>query len=78
MQVDVHDPWCDPHEASAEYGLELLAALTQNHYDAIVLAVAHREFKALGAARVRAAGKAGAVLFDVKNLFARDEVDERL
>ncbi|ODU33986.1 MAG: Vi polysaccharide biosynthesis protein VipA/TviB [Lysobacterales bacterium 69-70] len=78
MQVDVHDPWCDPHEASAEYGLELLAALPQNHYDAIVLAVAHREFKALGAARVRAAGKAGAVLFDVKNLFARDEVDERL
>ena len=78
MQVDVHDPWCDAAEAHAEYGLDLLGELPDGRYDAIVLAVAHREFKALGTARLRASGKPGAVLFDVKNLFARDEVDERL
>ncbi|HWU52269.1 MAG TPA: nucleotide sugar dehydrogenase, partial [Tahibacter sp.] len=78
MQVDVHDPWCDAAEAHAEYGLDLLGELPDGRYDAIVLAVAHREFKALGTTRLRAAGKPGAVLFDVKNLFARDEVDERL
>jgi UDP-N-acetyl-D-galactosamine dehydrogenase len=78
MQVDVHDPWCDAAEAHAEYGLDLLSELPDGRYDAIVLAVAHREFKALGTTRLRAAGKPGAVLFDVKNLFARDEVDERL
>lgn len=78
MQVDVHDPWGDPAEAQAEYGITLVPALPAAQYDAIVLAVAHREFKQMGAAQIRAAGKPGAVLFDVKNLLPREDVDERL
>ncbi|TDR44968.1 UDP-N-acetyl-D-galactosamine dehydrogenase [Tahibacter aquaticus] len=78
MQVDVYDPWGDAQQAREEYAIELLPALPQGRYDAIVLAVAHREFAQLGAAALRAAGKPDAVLFDVKNLFPRDQVDERL
>jgi UDP-N-acetyl-D-galactosamine dehydrogenase len=77
-EVEVYDPWSDAAQAHEEYGIDLLSALPDGRYDAIVLAVAHREFRALGAARIRAAGKPGAVLFDVKNVLARDEVDERL
>jgi UDP-N-acetyl-D-galactosamine dehydrogenase len=77
-EVEVYDPWSDPAQAHEEYGIDLLTELPWGRYDAIVLAVAHREFRALGATRIREAGKPGAVLFDVKNVLARDEVDERL
>ncbi|MBB5209789.1 nucleotide sugar dehydrogenase [Chiayiivirga flava] len=75
--VDVHDPWVHADEVQAEYGLALTDA-PQPGYDAIVLAVAHREFVALGAEGVRAFGKPGAVLFDVRHVLPRDAADERL
>jgi UDP-N-acetyl-D-galactosamine dehydrogenase len=77
-QVDVHDPWVDAAEAKAEYGLELVAEPARGHYDAVILAVAHRQFVALGAEGVRAFGKPGAVLFDVKQALPRHAVDDRL
>ncbi|MCQ4166182.1 nucleotide sugar dehydrogenase [Tahibacter harae] len=79
IAVDVFDPCGDAAQARAEYGLDLLPGLPRDGgYDAIVLAVAHREFAELGAARLRACGRAGAVLFDVKSLLPREDVDERL
>lgn len=78
VEVEVYDPCGDPAQARAEYGIELLDQLPVGRYDAIVLAVAHREFRERGATALRAAGRPGAVLFDVKQVFARDEVDERL
>ena len=79
IAVDVYDPWIDPAEARHEYGLEVLAGEpAAGCYDGIIAAVGHREFVAWGAARVRAFGKPGAVLFDVKGLFAKDAVDARL
>jgi UDP-N-acetyl-D-galactosamine dehydrogenase len=44
-QVDVYDPWVDPQEAQHEYGIEPVAELQAGHYDAIILAVAHRQFR---------------------------------
>jgi UDP-N-acetyl-D-galactosamine dehydrogenase len=75
---DVHDPWVNPAEALHEYGIEVLAEPPERTYDAVILAVAHREFQALGAARLRALGKPGAVLYDVKQLLPKDQVDGRL
>ena len=75
---DVHDPWVNRQEAVDEYALELIDLPTTATYDAIILAVAHRQFAELGAARLRALGQPGAVLYDVKHLFAKDEVDGRL
>ena len=76
--VDVHDPWVSAVEARHEYGLDLVPDLVDGKYDAIVLAVAHREFVELGAERIRALGKPGCVLFDVKQVLPRDAVDDRL
>ena len=76
--VDVHDPWVDPGLAHEEYGIDLVEHPEAGAYDAVVLAVAHRQFAALGVAGVRAYGKANAVLFDVKGALARTEVDGRL
>jgi UDP-N-acetyl-D-glucosamine/UDP-N-acetyl-D-galactosamine dehydrogenase len=77
-EVDIHDPRVDAAEAQREYGFELLPALGAKHYDAVILAVAHTEFVALGAAGIRALCKPGGVLFDVKHVLPRDAVDDRL
>ncbi len=76
--VHLHDPWVDPHEAHAEYGLPLIESPEAGRYDAIVLAVSHREFVQLGADGIRRLGKPGAVLFDVKRALPRAAVDDCL
>lgn len=76
--IDVWDPWIPAAEAEHEYGLRLIEAPAPDAYDGIVLAVAHREFQALGPARIRALGRAGAVLFDVKSAMPKDAADLRL
>ena len=78
LTVDVHDPWADADCARHEYGLELTPKPARQSYDGIVLAVAHREFKALGVAAIRAFGKANHVLYDIKYLFAPQDSDFRL
>ncbi|GGK07828.1 Vi polysaccharide biosynthesis UDP-N-acetylglucosamine C-6 dehydrogenase TviB [Luteimonas terricola] len=75
--VDICDPWVDVAEAKHEYGLTLCKP-DEGEYDAIVLAVGHEEFRKLGAAGIRAHGKPGAVLYDVKYVLPREAVDGRL
>jgi UDP-N-acetyl-D-galactosamine dehydrogenase len=76
--VEVWDPWIDADEARHEYGLELLGAPARGAYDAIVLAVAHSQFIALGADAIRALGTPTSVLFDVKSVLAKEASDLRL
>ncbi|MCC7258683.1 MAG: Vi polysaccharide biosynthesis UDP-N-acetylglucosamine C-6 dehydrogenase TviB [Gammaproteobacteria bacterium] len=77
--VDIHDPWADAAAVHEEYGLDLLRqAPERGHYDALVLAVAHREFRDMGAAAIRALGRPGAVLYDIKSMLPADQVDARL
>ncbi|MCL6714260.1 nucleotide sugar dehydrogenase [Pseudomonas sp. R2.Fl] len=76
--VHIHDPWVNAHEAREEYGLELIDRPEPGNYDAIVLAVSHREFIELGADGIRRLGKPGAVLFDVKRALPRATVDDSL
>ena len=76
--VEVYDPCVDAAQARHEYGLELLPQLTQKRYDAVILAVAHTQFVALGAEGIRALGKPGGVLFDVRQVLPKDAVDDRL
>lgn len=78
-QIEVWDPWVEREEALQEYGLTIeTGAPALGRYDAVIMAVAHREFATLGAERVRAFGRPGAVLFDVKGVFAKHESDGRL
>jgi len=77
-QVDVYDPWADPEEARHEYGVTPIATLQPGSYDAVILAVAHRQFRGMGTEQIRALGKANHVLFDVKGLLPANQVDDRL
>jgi len=79
VRVDIYDPWIDVEEARHEYGVECLtSAPAQGAYDAIVLAVGHQQFAALGEQGIKAFGKPGAVLFDVKGLLPLGAADGRL
>jgi UDP-N-acetyl-D-galactosamine dehydrogenase len=77
--VDVFDPWIAIADAEREYGLRPLPKLPDNaDYDGIVIAVAHPEFRAMGARGIRRLGRPGHVLFDVKSMLAKNESDGRL
>jgi len=78
-QVDVYDPWISVADAQHEYGLHCLPDMpAPGQYSAIVLAVAHQQFVALGEAGIKALGLPGAVLFDVKGMLPLDAADGRL
>ena len=78
-QVDVYDPWINVAEAQHEYGLACLAeAPAQGQYAAIVLAVGHHQFMAMGEQGIKAFGRAGAVLYDVKSILPKGSADGRL
>jgi len=76
--VDIYDPWVDKQEAEQEYNLQPIESPENNQYDAILLAVAHNEFKELSLEQIKAYGKENHVLYDVKYLLKVDEVDGRL
>jgi UDP-N-acetyl-D-galactosamine dehydrogenase len=78
-QVDLYDPHADSVEAQREYGINLLPALpSPGQYDALVIAVAHDEFKQLGISGLRNLANGRAVIYDIKGMFDKDEVDGRL
>lgn len=81
--VDVCDPWVDKSwvdkdEALNEYSIRIVNDLQDNHYDAIILAVSHREFVEMGAEAIHRLGKENHVLYDIKYVLKADEVDGRL
>ncbi len=78
LTCDVYDPLADPAEAEREYGLTLIPEPKQGVYEAIILAVAHRQFAEGGCERIRAFGRPGAILYDVKHVLPRAAVDGRL
>ena len=77
-EVDVYDPWITAEEAEHEYGIIPISKPNSGVYDAIILAVAHHQFKDMGAAAIRALGKPASVLYDLKYVLLRQESDLRL
>lgn len=76
--VEVYDPWIDPSEAEREYGIMPISAPEAGGYDAIVLAVGHRQFEAMGVEAIRALGKPQHVLYDIKSILPFGQSDLRL
>jgi len=77
--VEVFDPWVDGAEAQHECGFRLIESPAQGEYDAVILAVAHDQFRQWGGHGVRALCKPqGGVVYDVKSVLPRDAVDGRL
>ena len=78
VDVDVYDPWIEAEGAVREYGFAPNPSPAPGGYDAIVLAVAHDAFRAMGVEKIRALGKKDHVLFDLKYIFPADQSDLRL
>lgn len=78
INVDIVDPWCSNEQAQHEYGLSLTQLDKNNHYDGIIIAVGHNEFKEFGAESIRALGKESHVLYDLKYILDKEAVDLRL
>ncbi len=76
--VDVYDPWVTVEDAFHEYGITPIIEPKAGGYDAIIIAVAHHQFKDMGNAAIRALGKPNSVLYDLKYVFTAQESDLRL
>ena len=76
--VDVHDPWVDHVEAKNEYGINIVDNLEKGKYDAIILAVAHKQFTEMDIEQILEYAKNEYVLYDIKHLLPVDSVDGRL
>ena len=77
-QVDVYDPWVSSDEAIYEYGITPVDQPALAAYDAIIVAVAHRQFRDMGTDAIRTFGMPGHVLYDMKYLFPSQASDLRL
>jgi UDP-N-acetyl-D-galactosamine dehydrogenase len=76
--VEIYDPWVNPEEAFQEYGVQPISQPEKSAYDAIILAVAHRQFIELGVDTIHGFGKTEHVLYDIKSVLPKDSVDARL
>jgi len=77
-KVDIHDPWADAAECRHEYGLKMVRELKPARYDVAIVAVAHRQFRELGARGVRRLCKKNHVVYDIKHVFPAAATDGRL
>lgn len=78
LDLNIYDPWVDPKEVEHEYGLTPITQLKEHHYDAVILAVAHDEFKNMSIDDFRALAKENYVLYDLKYILDAKESDLRL
>ena len=81
ITVDVHDPWANPDEAKAYYGIELVLAPEAGAYQGIVVAVAHRQYRdraATGGIAEDLGARSGCVVYDLMSVLPRDGSDLRL
>ena len=76
--IDIYDPWIDKGLAYSEYNIKLIDKPKIHYYDAIIIAVAHNEFKALSEKQIRTYGKDKHILYDIKYLLKSSESDGRL
>jgi len=76
--VDVYDPWVNKKQVADEYKIQIIDKPLKDKYSAIVIAVAHDEFKKLSEDQIRAYGKNNHVLYDIKYLLKANETDGRL
>jgi UDP-N-acetyl-D-galactosamine dehydrogenase len=73
--IDVYDPWVSAAEAEVEYGINMIEQPQKQQYDAIILCVGHEQFRDMGADGIHQLGKPEHVLYDVKHVLQKDQVD---
>jgi len=76
--VDVYDPWVSKEEAQDEFGFCPVSILEEGSYDAVIIAVAHHQFKKMGVAKIKLLTKENHVIYDLKSILPIKAVDLRL
>ena len=76
--LDLYDPWVDPEEIKNTFNSYPISLLTKNTYDSVIIAVAHDQFKALKINAISKLCKKNHIIYDLKHLFNKSEVDLRL
>ena len=78
VELDIHDPWVDIEEARKLFGLKLLDDLEINSYDAVLLAVAHDQYKTMKPEEIKDLIKGNGILYDLKSILPKTFSDLRL
>ena len=76
--IELYDPWADSKEVKKIYKINPVTRLNPDTYDVIIIAVAHDKFKTMGAKFISALGKKNRILYDLKHVFSKKNVDLRL
>ena len=76
--IDVYDPWIDREASIREFGISPIEQPELGKYDAVIIAVAHHQFKSMDITAMRALGKKNHVLYDIKYILPSENVDGRL
>jgi UDP-N-acetyl-D-galactosamine dehydrogenase len=76
--VDVYAPHVSAHQALDDYGSSQIDQPQDGDYDAVIIAVAHSDFVAMGAKHIRALGNKNALIYDLKYILQQDQSDLRL
>ena len=77
-EIDIYDPWVRPLEVKDLYGIDLIGEPKEDYYDAVIVAVSHRQFIEMGGKKVRGFAKESSVVFDVKNIIEKKYSDINL
>jgi len=75
MDVDLFDPWANAEEVKREFGIDLKTSISSEKYETIILAVAHKEFMTLDLSKMR---KMNSLIYDIKGVLAKQDIDKRL
>ena len=73
--IMVYDPWANKELVKREYGIVIIDCLPEDRFDVVILAVAHDLFKDVG---IKSLVREGGVVYDVKGVLSREEIDGRL
>ena len=76
--IEIYDPWVDSNEASKSFDIKITNTLKRNTYDGVIVAVAHKEFFKMGIKKIKSYCKPSHVIYDLKHIFDKTEVDLRL
>ena len=76
--IDLYDPWTDSEEIKKIYGINTQQTLDKNNYDGVIISVSHKIFIEMGKIEILNLCKKNHVIYDLKYLFTKDQIDLRL
>lgn len=77
-QIELYDPWANNEDVKSNYDTYASNKLIENTYDGIIISVAHSIFKKLGIKKIKSLCKKNHIIYDLKHLFSKKDVDLRL